>query len=58
MKEKTFKLPLDLYESGTLCHVLMQSMMASPGGYNAVPPRIHALYLKLTTLNDKLRGKK
>jgi hypothetical protein len=59
MKEKTLKLPLDLYESGILCHVLLRAIMDTPGdALGATPQRIQALYLKLTTLNDELMGKK
>jgi hypothetical protein len=63
MPEKTEPVDLTLTESGALCHLLMQSMIVGPDGKSnpsnveKQPAWVLALYEKLSTANDKLRGR-
>lgn len=55
MPEPTTPVELNLNESGTLCHLLMQSILAA-GGTEKQPAWVLELYTKLAVANDKLRG--
>jgi hypothetical protein len=53
--EPTHPLRLTHEESGILCHVMMQAMLAS-GGLSKQDARVLKLYEKLAAVNDKFRG--
>ena len=53
--EPTEPVESTLSESGTLCQLLMESILKS-GGTASVPAWVLELYTKLAIANDKLRG--
>ena len=53
MSEPTINVELNLNETGTLCHLLMQTFLRS-GGTSNQPSWAIELYTKLATANDKL----
>ena len=54
MSEPTSTVELTLVESGTLCSLLMQSIL-NAGGTSNQPAWVLDLYTKLAVANDKLR---
>ena len=55
MTEPTTPVELTLQESGTLCNILMRTILAA-GGTEKQPAWVMELYTKLAVANDKLRG--
>lgn len=55
MDEPTVSLELNLNETGTLCNILMRTILAA-GGTEKQPAWVMELYTKLAVANDKLRG--